>query len=207
MNPVKSPTLGQAWISLVRQTLEQGGRMGAEGLELLQVQVAFPAANGHDALLEQFADPRMIGEMRKVFFEGGDNSLGHSYAAGMRGPAGRRDLQDIIDLLRAEPFSKRAVLTLCGAGNGEVPCINVIQFLVRSGRLETVYFARGQDVYAKFYADGLCVADMARRVAAGLGLPAGNVTGFIASSHVYDRDLQGIRKLLAATNALTKEGP
>jgi thymidylate synthase len=196
MHKLKSRTLGEAWLDLVRQTMEKGNRLAEEGYEVLNVQTAFPAANGPDAVLEQFGDKRIIEEMHKVFFLEGENALGHSYAGKMRGPAGRRDLQDVITLLRAEPFSKRAVVTLCGSGDGEVPCINVIQFLVRDGKVETIYFARGQDAFQKFYADGLCVAAMAERVAAGLGLPAGTVTGFIASSHVYDRDLPAIQQLL-----------
>jgi len=34
-------------------------------------------------------------------------------------------------------------------------------------------------------------------VAGGLGLRPGNVTGFIASSHVYDHDLPAIGRVLA----------
>lgn len=202
MHTLKFRTLGETWIDLVRRTVEAGARMGEQGCELLNVQAAFPATNGQDPLLERFGDPKIIAEMHKVFFAEGPNALGHSYASRMRGPGGRNDLEDIVALLRADPLSKRAVLTLCGAGNGEVPCINVVQFLVRSGRVETVYFARGQDVFQKYYADGLCIAAMAQRVAAGLNLPAGGVTGFMSSSHVYDRDLPAIRQLLAAAESL-----
>ena len=196
MHCINSQTLGETWVNLVRQTVDLGSRLGEEGYELLQVQVTFPASDGADPILVQFADPAMIREMRKVFFSPEANALGHSYAARMRGPGGRNDLQDVIALLRDEPLSKRAVLTLCGEGNGKVPCINAIQFLVRGGCVQTIYFARGQDVYKKFCADALCIAEMTRRVAAGLQLPAGNVSGFLASSHIYDRDLPAIRQML-----------
>jgi thymidylate synthase len=114
----------------------------------------------------------------------------------MSGPAGRRDLQDVIDLLRAKPSSKRAVVTVCGPGNNKVPCVNLMQFLIRRGLLRTIYFARGQDAFRKFYADALCVAKMARRVASALDLPAGTVEGFIGSSHVYHRDREAIDRFL-----------
>ena len=59
--------------------------------------------------------------------------------------------------------------------------------------MRTLYFARGQDAFKKFYADALCLAEMARRVADGLDLPAGTVSGFIGSSHVYQEDRRPLR--------------
>jgi thymidylate synthase len=171
--------------------------MADEGWELLGVAVGFPAAAEADAVLAALGNPEMIAEMKKVFFMEGPNSLGHSYLKLMRGPAGRNDLEDVISLLHTEPWTKRAAVTLCGPPNGKVPCINAVQFLVREGAVRTSYFARGQDAFQKFYADGLCLGMMAQKVARGLQLPAGKVSGFIASSHVYRRDLPAIQEMLA----------
>ena len=170
--------------------------MGEEGYELLGVQVVFSASDVLDPIIQRFGDKQMLEEMEKVFFADGPNSLGHSYARLMHGPGDRRDFADVVDLLRAEPLTKRAVVTLCGNGNGKVPCLNAIQFLVRDGALTTIYFARAQDVYRKFYADGWCIEKMARRVAEALGVLMGPVTAFIGSSHVYDADLAAIREML-----------
>jgi thymidylate synthase len=196
MKCLKFDTLGETWINLVQVTLRDGLNSDSDYSELLGVQVSFPAADQEDAVVAQFGDSRLMAEMEKVFFSEAPNSLGHSYAKLMSGPACRRDLQDVIDLLRAEPSSKRAVVTLCGPGNNKVPCVNLIQFLIRKGQLRTIYFARGQDAFRKFYADALCVAKMARRVANSLGLPAGPVEGLIGSSHVYHRDREAIERFL-----------
>jgi thymidylate synthase len=152
-----------------------------------------------DLLIERFGDPKLISEMKKVFFEKGSNSFGHSYAELMRGPGGQHDLEDVISLLRHEPVTKRAVVTICGEPNGKVPCLNVVQFLVRDGSVQTLYFARGQDAFKKFYADGLCVAAMAEKVATGLGISAGWVRGYIGSSHVYHEDMSAVNALLQQT--------
>jgi thymidylate synthase len=165
-------------------------------MEWLGVRVTFPSATDGDEIIRQFGDGRMLASMEKVFFEDGANALGHSYAKLMRGPHGRHDLEDVISLLRAEPASKRAVVTICGQGDGKVPCINVIQFLIRDGALKTIYFARGQDAFKKFYADALCLAKMACRVAKALDLPGDTVSGFIGSSHVYHEDRPAIDDFL-----------
>src|SRR5690349_12935623 len=176
MNYLKCGSLGEAWLQLLEQTLEKGVPMGDEGYELLGVQAFFPATDTPDVVLARFADAQMLGEMDKVFFADGPNSLGHSYAKLLRGPANRQDLEDVIALLRAEPATKRAVVTLCGRGNGKVPFINVIQFLIRADALETIYFARGQDIFRKFYAYALCIERMAHKVASAVGLPVGTIT-------------------------------
>jgi hypothetical protein len=206
VNDVRCGSLGETWLNLVQMTARDGTSVDGETLELLAVQVAFPSETEGDELIRQFGDNRIRAEMEKVFFADGANALGHSYAKLMRGPGGRHDLEDVISLLRAEPASKRAVLTLCGPGDGKVPCINVVQFLIRAGVIRTIYFARGQDAFKKFYADALCLAKMARRVAEGLGLPANIVSGFIGSSHVYQKDRPAIDDFLARGNRFLRDG-
>ncbi len=171
--------------------------MSHEGLECLGLQVSFSASDHTDPILERFADREMIANMRKVFFSGAPTALGHSYAHLMRGPGGRSDLQDIIDLLKAEAWSKRATLTFCGEPNAKVPCINVVQFLVREETVQALYFARGQDVFRKFYADGFCIASMVQTVARGVGVAPGQVRGYIGSGHIYHVDMAAIRQVLA----------
>ncbi len=206
MNDLRFGSLGETWINLVQRTVQSGICVDGESLELLEVQVAFPAGAEGDEAIRQFGDRGMIAEMEKVFFALGANAEGHCYANLMRGPDGRHDLQDVMALLRAEPASKRAVVTLCDPGGGKVPCINVVQFLVRAGALRTIYFARGQDAFKKFYADALCLAKMARRVGEGLGLAEGAVSGFIASSHVYQKDLPAIADFLARGRRFLRNG-
>lgn len=172
--------------------------MGEEGLELLAKTVMFEPGAEPDELLERFSDHRMTAEMQKVFFSEEPNSLGHSYAKLICGPGGRHDLQDVVELLRLEPMTKRAVASFSVHPGGKVPCITAVQFLVRQQAVQLVYFARGQDVFNKFYADALCLAIMGKRVAGALQLSLGPVRGLIGSSHIYHRDLPAIRQVLAA---------
>ena len=206
MNELSFGSIGQTWFHLVGQTAQNGKPLNTEGLELTEVRVSFPARDQDDELIREFGDAHMVAEMQKVFFADQSNSLGHSYAKLMRGPFGKHDFQDVISLLKTEPDSKRAVVTFCGEGNGKVPCINVVQFLIREGAVRAIYFARGQDAYKKFYADALCIAMMARCVAEGLGLEAGTVSGFIGSSHIYHQDRKAIDDFLERGSKVASNG-
>jgi len=199
---LKFGSLGQTWINLVELTVRTGTPLGDEGCEVLGVTVSFAAAGESDPILERFGDAHLIAEMAKVFFSDQPNALGHSYAHLARGPGGRHDFEDVISLLREQPASKRAVVTLCGEADFKVPCINAVQFLIRGGAVQAMYFARGQDAFKKFYADGLCLRRMVQLVAQGLELPTGYITGFIGSSHVYHQDMRAIEQVLVATEAL-----
>ena len=84
-----------------------------------------------DPVLVRFASRENVEQMRKVFFTTEPNGFGHSYRDRIRGPRGRCDLSDVIELLDREPLSKRAAIVLAGEGDGRVPCINAVHFLRR----------------------------------------------------------------------------
>lgn len=202
MTEIRCPTLGETWLVALRDVCHAGQAVDGEIVELRNLRVAFAAADFHaDPLLTRFADPQVVAEMRKVFFTAEPNQFGHSYRDGLRGPNGRNDLSDVTELLFRDPCSKRAVVTLLGAGDGCVPCVNAVHFLRREGGLVATYFARAQDLFRKFYADALCIDAMARQVAAGLAIPVIEVSGLISSAHVYQEDRAEIQTLLHAWEA------
>lgn len=198
MKEIWCSSLGETWLAVLREVVRAGQAVGDETRELLNVCAAFERGIfPGDPLLDRFASPQFVGEMRKVFFTSEANQFGHSYRDKLRGPQGRNDLSDIIGLLRHDPWSKRAVVALTGSGDGKVPCINTIHFLRREEGLTTNYFARGQDIFRKYYADGVCIFDMAARVASALGVPLLRISGLISSAHIYQKDLSEIHALLA----------
>lgn len=196
MSDIQATDLGQAWFDLLHAVYRTGEPVGDGTRELRNVRVAFEECGCRDPRLARFAARQPVEEMRKVFFSSQANRFGHSYADKVRGPEGRRDLADAVDLLAREPWSKRAAVTLVGNGDGKVPCINTVHFLRREAGLFVSYFSRGQDVFKKFYADGVCIHEMGRRVGEPLGIPVALVTGMISSAHVYLADLPAIQGLL-----------
>lgn len=189
--------LGQVWVDLLRAVYRTGETVGDETRELRNVCVTFVETGCRDPRLARFIDRQPVEDMRKVFFSDAPNPFGHSYADKVRGPRGRSDLSDVVELLAGEPWSKRAAVVLAGDGDGRVPCINTVHFLRRQEGLLVSYFSRGQDVFRKFYADAVCLHEMGRRVADPLGIPLAQVAGMIASAHLYLADRQDVENLLA----------
>ncbi|KJF78581.1 hypothetical protein UA45_05000 [Morganella morganii] len=197
MYSIKESTIGKAWVSLVKLVQDEGIQLVGEGMEITNVVVQFEHDTSQkDSILEQFADRKMIESMGFVFFGRGEDRLGHSYKDLMIGPLGRNDFSDVIALLKEKSVCKRATITFKPKGTGKVPCLNVINFIVRNDQVQVSYFARGQDAYKKFFADAVAVAEMQGLVAKELSLPVGTITGFIASAHNYFEDAPQYEALL-----------
>jgi thymidylate synthase len=209
MKEIQCATLGETWLAALREVYQTGRTVGQETREVLHLWVAFRQGDFQaDPLLVRFASSRQVEEMRKVFFSSEPNLFGHSYSDCLRGPLGRADLGDVIELLGKDPASKRALVALVGHGDGRVPCINAIHFLRRADGLTATYFARGQDIFRKFYADGACLFELAGRVACKLAVPLAGVFGLIGSAHLYLADLAEIRGVLAEADGLPcRTGP
>ncbi len=196
-------SLGETWLAVLREVYHSSQNLGDDARELLHVCASFGQCDyDSDPVLVRFASRENVEQMRKVFFTTEPNGFGHSYRDRIRGPRGRCDLSDVIELLDREPLSKRAAIVLVGEGDGRVPCINAVHFLRRRQGLVATYFARGQDVFRKFYADGVCVFEMAGRVAGAIGVPVDRVTGFISSAHVYLADMADVGRVLAEADIM-----
>jgi thymidylate synthase len=203
MKEIRYRSLGETWLALLREVYYSDEIVGDDTRESLHICATFAQADyDSDPVLVRFASRENVEQMWKVFFTTESNGFGHSYRDRIRGPRGRRDLSDVIELLEREPLSKRAAIVLVGEGDGRVPCINAIHFLRRGQGLVATYFARGQDVFRKFYADAVCIFEMARRVADALGVPVDGVTGVIASAHIYLADLAAVGDVLAGADAM-----
>jgi thymidylate synthase len=207
MKEIRHSTLGETWLATLREVFRTGENVGDETRELLHLGVSYESGQFEtDPLLLNFGLRENVVEMRKVFFSEEPNQFGHSYRNRLRGPDGCRDLSDIVDLLRRLPWSKRALVTLVGPGDGTVPCINAVHFLRRQEGLTATYFSRGQDIFRKFYADGVCLYEMALQVATQLEIPLLSVSGIISSAHVYLKDFVEIQEMLDRLDATALPG-
>ena len=188
---------------MLEDIVTHGDQSDSELVEQRHVTVTFTVKPADAADMESAGLAGTVTEMRKVFFTSEPNRFGHSYRAFWRGPGGRSDLSDIVELLRDQPATKRALLALVDPLGMKVPCLNAIHFLIRSGRLEVSYFARGQDIYLKFCADAMCVHELALVVAQQLNLEVGPITGTISSAHIYSHDIERVTTILNRTPQLS----
>jgi thymidylate synthase len=110
----------------------------------------------------------------------------------------------VVDLLRRDPDSKRAVMTvirpdeLIEPDNPDVACTLTLQFLLRDSRLHLVATMRGNDAVIGLVCDVFSFTALQEFTSVQLGAGLGTYTHQVASMHVNEPDLARMDAILAA---------
>lgn len=110
-------------------------------------------------------------------------------------------LAKVIELLRHDPASRRAVINLNVPNEGVIetkdePCTISIQFIIRNEKVNCTVCMRSNDIWFGFPYDVVFFTELQRIVAEQLDLKLGIYTHFAGSLHMYDRDEKKIRKIV-----------
>jgi thymidylate synthase len=113
---------------------------------------------------------------------------------GAYGPRIRHQLPRVVDLLRRDPDTRQAVLTIwngqeLATPSRDVPCTQAIQFRLRDDRLTVRVSMRSSDVVLGAPYDWFMFSRLGMSVAAVLGVDLGSFTLTTGSMHLYERDL------------------
>ena len=116
-----------------------------------------------------------------------------AYGPRLRAYDGVDQLIEVIDLLRRNPSSRRAVIQLYDhtdliGAHRDVPCTCVMQFLLRDGQLQLIVYMRSNDVYLGLPHDLFCFTMLQEVVARCLAVELGSYTHVVGSLHLYDTD-------------------
>lgn len=118
------------------------------------------------------------------------------------GPNLRRQWDRVIELLRRDPDTKRAVITffdpdeLVAPDNPDVSCTVAAQFLQRDGALHLSVFMRGNDAYRGMVGDVFAFTFIQEFTAAQLSVRLGTYTHHVASMHVNAADVTPARRAI-----------
>lgn len=149
------------------------------------------------SLVGQVSVPETFTDRVSKFREFTDAGIFHgAYGQRVNGRLG-----DLVELLKRDPDTRQAVLTIydsrsdLGAVKRDIPCTVAFQFL-RSGRtLEMRATMRSNDMWLGTPYDFAQFAILQASVAQAVGLLPGRYVHSVGSLHVYDRDLPAIEKV------------
>lgn len=122
---------------------------------------------------------------------------------GAYGPRIIEQVGDCMDILHADPTTRRAVISIWNekdlTHHGDRPCTVFLQFLVRNNgfgpALELHTYMRSQDVWLGVPYDIFMFSQLQHTVAFILGYPAGQLVHHATSMHIYETDLSKVDKL------------
>jgi thymidylate synthase len=200
---VETRTLGEGWLEISRRILEAGADASYDGQatrELPVVTLAVAEPDPADELIASLADPEWLDWMRRNFTEADDvPELGgaRSYARRLRDYDGRDQVAWVIDRLRTDPQTRSATITTFQplADTSYIPCVSLLDFWIAQGRLELVVYAHSLDFGKKAYGNLVELARLQHEVAAAVAAPVGRLLIFAKSAHVYEPELEAMRRL------------
>ena len=98
-------------------------------------------------------------------------------------------IQYIIEKLKAEPNSRRGIATTwmppSDAHESSVPCLILVDYLLRDGELHCTAIFRSNDVYAAWPQNVYGLAKLMEHIAQAVGAEVGSLTTHSVSAHVY----------------------
>jgi len=215
MRRIEAKTIGEAWIRIASQILKEGVAGDWEGLPIVEVfravlEVRSPAVE--DPIIARHGDPERLAWMhanftdRSVVEELGDSD---SYATRLYDYAhtGRDQVRWVIDRLAANPSTRDATITTFQplTDSTYVPCVSLLDFWLLQDALQLEVYAHGIDFGTKGYANLVELAALQARVAGDLGATAGALTMSVKSAHIYEKELETMRRI--TREALSRPAP
>jgi len=117
--------------------------------------------------------------------------------------SGRDQLAWVVDRLTRDPVVSYATITTFEplTDTTYVPCVSLLDFWLRSGRLELVVYAHSIDFGKKGFGNLVQLAELQRHVAARLGAPAGRLTMIVKSATIYQSEVALMGEALEAARS------
>lgn len=205
---VAAATLGEAWLAVAAAILAEGARSSFDGLPLLEIErvtLEIARPDPDDALIAAQASPSWLAWMRANFTnrarvaELGD---ARSYASRLYdyGAAGRDQIAWVVETLTRDPAASYATITTLEPLSDTlyVPCVSLLDFWLRAGRLDLVVYAHSIDFGKKGFANLVQLAELQRHVAERLNAPTGSLAMIVKSATIYESDVAAMTQTLAA---------
>jgi thymidylate synthase len=206
---IEAKTLGEAWLAIAAAILS-GGVVGSwERLPIIEVfratlEVLSPTVD--DPIIAQHGDPERLAWMHANFTDRSQVAeLGDadSYATRLYdyAHAGRDQIRWVIDRLASNRDARDATITTFQplTDASYIPCVSLLDFWLVNGDLQLAAYAHSIDFGTKGYANLVELAALQARVAGDLGTAIGTLTMTVKSAHIYETEIDLMRRITAAT--------
>lgn len=207
MNEVCVDTIGEAWLEACRCIFEKGSPMRDEDKdlrELMHFMLSIRKPSMQDQIVEAHGSKEMIAWMDSNFTERKtipELKGALSYGVRLFDYNGKDQIRWVIEKLRKKPETKAATIPMLmpDKDEGYVPCVSMLDFKMRDGKLMLVAMCRSIDFGKKVYANMLSLHKVQNVVAEAIGAQCGDLVMYVVSAHIYDDDYETVRKILEET--------
>lgn len=220
MNIIKTNTMKEAYEQLILKLLDEPLIDGTKELMHCCLSIQHPEINNFEfpfrKISETYANAELqwywsannscqdIGKYAKTWLKLSDDGLTNNSAYGyiLERKYNFDQIQQIIELLRQQPNSRRAVLnisdpTINRITTKDMQCTIALQFLIRDNKLHCTTYMRSNDVYFGLPYDYIYFISIFQYIANKLNIERGSYTHIVTSLHMYEKDIDKFRTTTA----------
>lgn len=153
-------------------------------------------------LVGQISIPEVMTETVKTF----ERFLDHGIFHGAYGPRIHGNLAKIVELLKKDPDSRQAILTIFNSDKDlnvnvkDVPCTLTLQYFIRNNMLHARTSMRSNDLYLGLPYDFVQFIGLQGAIAKALDIEMGTYTHTVGSLHIYEQHLREAEFIKATKN-------
>lgn len=204
MREIRTKTNGESWVETCRTILEEGELLkdGNENLkEVTDMFIIIESPEERDKIIDRYGDENIVKWMLSNFFEQKivpELKNSKSYGTRLFNYNGKDQIEWVTEKLKEKPETKSATITtlMPNTDSGYIPCVSMLDFKIRSGKLVLNTFCRSIDFGGKAYANMIVLSKIQDMVAKDVGVERGRMTMHVVSAHIYEKDFEKIRSTL-----------
>ena len=129
-----------------------------------------------------------------------DDGFIYTYSERLQNYQGRNQLIDIVERLKQDRGSNRAVAVTFNPfidnERADIPCLQLIQALVRNDKLILSVYFRSNDLYGAFPSNMMFLTYLGMKIANELGVEFDYIDYHCSSLHIYETDYQQASKVI-----------
>ncbi|AXV39580.1 thymidylate synthase [Methanobacterium sp. BAmetb5] len=191
---IKTPTIKSGWETLVKRVMEKGAEIkderGSLTLEIRNTVVNIKRPLELEIPKGYFWSGEKLEIYAEQFLSDDKQGFVYTYGNRLRGHfEGIDQIGEAIRRLKNCRESRRAISVTwdptTDTKNEEVPCMILVDFKIRDGKLHTTGLWRSHDIYGAWFPNAVGLTHLAKYVAEEVGVGVGSLTIHSISAHIY----------------------
>ena len=192
---LKVPTIKNGWESLVKRIMKDGVEItderGSVTKEILNTMVNIKNPMDSESPKGYFWTGEKLDKYSEQFLSSDKQGFIYTYGNRLRAHFdGIDQIQEAIGRLNNFKESRRAISITwdptVDTKNDEVPCMMLVDFKIRDGKLHTTGLWRSHDIYGAWFPNAVGLSNLARYVAGEVRSEIGMLTIHSISAHIYE---------------------
>lgn len=204
---IEGRKVADVWLMVLDRILKFGhekmSQYGEKQKELVDIMTVIYGDNPDEPYIPpyfNFTKEDLVSYYPQMITAGIIEGVEYTYGSRLRNRSGINQIEAIIEELRSESYSRRAIAFTWNVEkdcrNVKSPCLNLVQALVQDNILYFTAYFRSNDMFRAWPQNAYGLLKIQKEIAEALDLIIGKMTIISCSAHIYERDFFEAQKMI-----------